>query len=300
MKNKIKSKINNLIKRGYWYNNILFNGSNFLSSYKTFDTEVINLGSLSGKCAFDYSGLSVKGANFAIPSNPLLGDYQILRNFSSYLKPEGCVVIITLCPFSSLAGSYDFFDDRFYTFLYPSSIPNFNYKHRLQVLDQFKSPLKYYPVMQIMSDIKYALRGNHIKLLTEEEMKKNADMMMKCWMQEFSLKDFDTPLTLKNRDAITDATEVLNKIITYCRYKHFKPVLVVPPMYHTLADLFDNKARTMLFDTMLRGLEDSDVQILNYMDSPDFKEISLFKSSFLLNKRGAQLFTKKVLEDIGK
>ena len=101
MKKKIMSLINILIKKGYWYNNILFNGSSFLSTYKTFDTDVINLGSLSAKYAFDYSCLSIKGANFAIPSNPLLGDYHILRNFSSYLKPEGSVVIITLCPFSS-------------------------------------------------------------------------------------------------------------------------------------------------------------------------------------------------------
>ena len=90
------------------------------------------------------------------------------------------------------------------------------------------------------------------------------------------------------------------QIIAYCRYKHFKPVIVVPPMYHTLADLFDNKARTLLCDTMLKGLEDKEIPFLNYMDSPDFKDISLFKSSFLLNKRGAKIFTKKVLEDIGK
>lgn len=300
MKNKIKSKFNNLIKRGYWYNNILFNGSNLLSSYKTFDTEVINLGSLSAKYAFDYSGLSIKGANFAIPSNSLLGDYHILRNFSSYLKPEGSVVIITLCPFSSLAGSYDYFDDRYYTFLYPSSIPNFNYKHSLQVLDQFRTPLKYYPVMQIVSDIKHALRGERTKQLTEEGMRKDAERMMKCWMQEFSLKDFETPLTMKNRDAIGDATAILNKIIAYCRYKNFKPVIVVPPMYHTLTDLFDNNARTLLIDTMLKGINDTGVQVINYMDNPDFKDISLFKSSFLLNKQGAKVFTKDFLNQIGK
>ena len=299
MKKKIMSIINILIKRGYWYNNILFNGSSFLSTYKTFDTDVINLGSLSAKYAFDYSCLSIKGANFAIPSNPLLGDYHILRNFSSYLKPEGSVVIITLCPFSSLAGSYDFLDDRYYTFLYPSSIPNFNYKHSLHVLDQFNNPLKYYPIMNIISDLKHALLGEKIKQLTEDEMQKDAEMMMKCWKQEFSLKDFNSQLSLKNKDAIIDSTTILNKIIEYCRYKHFNPVIVLPPMYHTLSDLLDSKARMLLFDTMLKGIEDTDVPVLNYMDNQDFKDISLFKSSFLLNKRGARAFTADVLKQIG-
>ena len=123
MKGKIKYILNALIKRGYWFNNVFFEGCRKMSMYSTFNTDVINLGSTSAVHAFNYDGLGLKAGNWAMTRNPLLGDYAILKNYSSFLKKDRSIVIITLCPFSSLAGSYNFLDDRYYTFLYPSTIP---------------------------------------------------------------------------------------------------------------------------------------------------------------------------------
>ena len=81
LKKKLKNKIIGLIKRGNWFNNILFPGCRKFWNYNTFNTDVINLGSTSAMNAFSYEGLQIKGANFAIGANPLLGDFEILKNY---------------------------------------------------------------------------------------------------------------------------------------------------------------------------------------------------------------------------
>lgn len=61
--------------------------------------EVVNLGSSSGKYAFDYNSLKIKGANWALAPQTLYYDFVLLKQFHSYLRP-GARVLIPLCPFS--------------------------------------------------------------------------------------------------------------------------------------------------------------------------------------------------------
>lgn len=103
MTNFIKIKLNGLIRRSYWYNNILFPDCKKFWSHNTFNLDVVNLGSNSGKYAFEYSEEHVKAANWAMGPQTLLADFEILKNYCSYLKNDA-VVIIPLCPFTCLGG----------------------------------------------------------------------------------------------------------------------------------------------------------------------------------------------------
>lgn len=299
MKKRIKHIINALIKRGYWYNHEFFDGCRRMNNYATFNTDVINLGSTSAVHAFNYDGLKLKAGNWAMNRNPFLGDYAILTNYSSFLKEEGAVVIITLCPFSALAGSYNFFDDRYYTILYPSSIPNYSYTNDIIVKSRWNSPFSHYPIYGLLSDLWHLCIKERNKILSESELQNDANTKMYSWMHEFSIKDFSKPLSLKNQDAINDAATILNNIIKYCYHKHATPVLVLPPMYHTLADKFTPEIRNVLIGQLLTKINDKTVCFLNYMDNPLFlNDRSLFKDSFLLNKKGASLFTRQILSDL--
>lgn len=146
IKHKIASKINGAIRRTHWFNEELFPDCRKFWNYNTFNTDVINLGSTSGYYAFDYEGLPIKGGNFALRHNPLSGDQAILKNYFGYLNPKGSHVIIPLCVFSSLAGSYDFMEDRFYTLIYPSSIPHFSYRRQQQIKAIAASPIRRFPL----------------------------------------------------------------------------------------------------------------------------------------------------------
>lgn len=301
IKHKMAGKLNGLIRRTNWYNNEIFPDCRKFWEYNKFNTEVINLGSTSGFYAFDYEGLSdCVGANFALRHNPLSGDLAILKNYFGYLNPNESHVIITLCVFSSLAGSYNFMGDRFYTLIYPSFIPNFSYRRQQEVKNMAANPILRFPLWSVYTELKSLLKRNKQGIKTEEQMRLDAERWIKGWKHEFSLADFSQPLSLINQDGLKDASVILNDLISFCKERNMKPVLVLPPMYHTLAEKFDGNARRILLDDLINMLDDKSVKFLNYMDDSRFShDTTLFQDSFLLNKNGAKKFTKIVLKEIG-
>lgn len=300
IKHKIASKINGAIRRTHWFNEELFPDCRKFWNYNTFNTDVINLGSTSGYYAFDYEGLPIKGGNFALRHNPLSGDQAILKNYFGYLNPKGSHVIIPLCVFSSLAGSYDFMEDRFYTLIYPSSIPHFSYRRQQQIKAIAASPIRRFPLWSFYTELRAQLRGTGHSTLTEEQMKADAERWIKGWKHEFALSDFSQLLSLFNKDGVNDAAEILNDIISFCKERKIKPVIMIPPMYHTLAEEFDEKTRQLFVYDLIEKIEDKTVQFYNYMDDSRFsRDSSLFMNSFFLNKKGAKKFTRIALTDIG-
>lgn len=300
IKHKIASKINGVIRRTHWFNEELFPDCRKFWNYNTFNTDVINLGSTSGYYAFDYEGMPIKGGNFALRHNPLSGDQAILKNYFGYLNPKGSHVIIPLCVFSSLAGSYDFMEDRFYTLIYPSSIPHFSYRRQQQIKAIAASPIRRFPLWSFYTELRVQLRGTGHSMLTEEQMKADAERWIKGWKHEFVLSDFSQPLSLFNKDGVNDAAEILNDIISFCKERKIKPVIMIPPMYHTLAEKFDEKARQLFVYDLIEKIEDKTVPFHNYMDDSRFsRDSSLFMNSFFLNKKGAKEFTRIALTDIG-
>lgn len=251
IKHKIIGKLNGVIRRTRWFNEELFPDCRKFWEYNKFNTDVINLGSTSGCHAFDYEGLPICGGNFALRHNPLSGDLAILKNYFGYLNPNNSYVIITLCAFSSLAGSYDFMEDRFYSLIYPSSIPHFSYRRQQQIKQYATYPLRLFPLWSIISEIKSLLLKDKRSIKTEEEMILDADRWIHAWKHEFALNDFSQPLSLINQDGLKDALSILNEIISFCKERNIKPVLVLPPMYHTLASKFDKNARKQFLDDLI-------------------------------------------------
>lgn len=299
IKQKIKNIINGIIRRGYWFRNIFFADCWKFLTYSTFNTQVINLGSTSSLHAFDYDGLPVKGANWALSHNPLSGDLAVIKNYSSFLSPEGCKVLISLCPFSSLSGSYEIFEDRYYTILYPTTIPSYSYCHNILVQDKFKNPFRYYSLYGFILDIIHLLPIKRNKSLSEKQMELDAENRLKSWLHEFSLKDLTSAFSLVNIYNMELAISLLEQIVEFCKERGFDPVIVIPPVYHTLSDKFSKESQDKLMLKMIEGLSYNDITFLNYFSDKQFSNNrDLFEDSFLLNKKGAVKFTRRVLTDI--
>lgn len=297
---KIYNKANALVKKTHWYRDVMFQDCEKFWKYKTFNTDVVNLGSTTSVCAFDYSDLPVKGANWALSHNPLFGDQAILKNYESFLNPQKSYCLISLCTFTSLAGSYDYMEDRYYTILYPSSISNFSYTRQRQIDNIRNRPLFYYPLYSLAQDVVRLFKRNKVKSLSEDEMGKDAVRWMNGWLSEFSIDNIEEPLSLKNQDGIEDAAIILNDIIVFCKERNIVPIMVIPPMYHTLSEKFTPELRSTLIDSLLSKIEDKSIPFLNYMDDADYSNnLSLFRNSLCLNKKGAKHFTRRVLTDIG-
>lgn len=301
LKRKISHIANAFIRRGYWYNTILFPDCKKIWNYNVFNTDVINLGSTSALNAFNYEGLDIKAGNFALGHNPLCADFAMLKNYYSFLNPQGSTVIITLCPYSSLSGGYNYLEDRYYTLLYPSSMPVFYYRKQQEVKGIRTSPLSVYPLFGLFMDIKHLIIKNKTVIsMNEAELERDAEIWYNSWLKEFSIEDFSAPLSLHNRDGIEDAASIINEMIKFCKERNIRPVMVIPPIYHSLAVKFTTKVRAVIIDSLLEQIEDKNVYYHNYMDDSDFtNDTSLFQNSFLMNSKGAKLFTRRVLFDIG-
>ena len=293
----INRVLNRLIRAGYWYNNVVFLGCDKFWKQQDFNLDVVNLGSTTAVYGFKYTGLPIKASNLALNSNPLLGDYAILMNYFSFLKPEKSTIILSLCPFSSLAGRYKDFDDRYYTLLYPSSIPDFSYKRQQRVKAIRNNPLSLYPLLALFSDIKHLFLKSQKILTTEEEMENDAIKWMNGWKKEFSIDDFCYPLSLLNKDAIEDSIVILKEIIGFCKSHNISLVAVIPPVYRTLSDKITPSIFEQTVAPLTLYLADNNIDCINYLYNEEFNaNMSYFQNSLVLNSLGASVFTKDVLK----
>ncbi len=300
IKKKIADKVNGLVRRSPWFKEVLFPDCEKFWNQKTFNLDVVNLGSTSGLNAFNYEGIPVKAVNWALGHNPIMADQEVLNNYFSYLNPNSSTVILSLCPFTSLSGSYDYFEERYYTILRMSSIPHFSYKLKAKVLGMRRNPLRYYPLYMMLRDIKGVLFSKRTTpILSELQMEKDAQRWMDNWQKEFSVRSFSDPLSLINQDSVEDAAKIVNEIISFCNERNIQPVMLIPPVYHTLGEKFTTEARKVIIDSLLDKITNKTVWFHNYMDDPDFtNDNTLFQNSFLMNKKGAKLFTRRVLNDL--
>lgn len=298
---EIKSKIRELIRRSRWFNETVFRDCRKFWSLHQYDLDVVNLGSSSGVHAFDYDGLGVKGMNWAMPPQSLLMDFAILKNYLSYLK-TGATVIISLCPFSCLVGYDIYVRDRYYTIIRHNTIPNFNYKRYLEIMNVYNYPERYYPLFSIKNDLKYWIKHilgiDGVKQKTNKELEVDAITWRKNWMKEFSISDFSRPLLQKNMDNYEDASSLLGKIISFCLERELKPVLCYPPVTPQLRAQFDRNTTSFLMEKFAEKSNNRNIPFLNYWSCKDFDDITLYENSYFLNLRGRKLFTNRVLKDL--
>lgn len=292
--------LNALVRRSYWYNNIVFDDCSKFWSIKEFDLDVINLGSTNALCAFEYQGSSMKGANLAMKEQSLIADYEILRNYSSFLKHDNPYVIISLSPFSSLEGNNMFFPDKYYTILNIVSIPYANHAKAIELKKIQKAPIYYYPLISLFSDIKRLFIKKHERTLSENELRKDAKEQFKQWMFKYSILDFKNELLIINKDSYSDSIKILSDLISFCIERNFKPIIVLPPVTKYMAELFTEDMFNFYIYKFISEANKYNVPFFNYWQHECFRENNYFQNSYLLNKTGAKKFTQFVLNDISK
>lgn len=288
----IQRVLNKLARRSYWYNKIQFADCQKFWLHSTFDMDIINLGSSSSLAAFDYSEYpQLKAANWAMAPQTLVADYEILRNYSCYLR-KGATVIMPLCPFSCLGGSNDDLADKYYTVLNIASMPHASFRRQQQQMYIKNSPWRYYPLAQLIA------RKPKIKDIEKGTFGADAKMRMDSWKKEFSIIRFTDPLSLVNKDAYKEGAELLSKMVDYCNERGFCPVFVMPPVSQKMSQLFTKEMKQLFVDDFLKNGVENKAKFLDYFADVRFTD-ECFQNSFILNSKGASLFTEIVLKDIG-
>ena len=297
MRNLIERVCNKLICHTKWYDQY-WGGVQKFWSINSFNLDVVNLGSNSGKYAFNYDGLDIYGMNWAVGPQSLVHDYNVLKNYFSYLR-TGATVIITLCPFSSLVSQYNKNTNlKYYTFLHPATILDFEEHERIKALKIKESPIKEIPWLSIKCTLKEGIKCINFKRVSKCDMKRSATIFIESWKRQFDITDLDAPLSEKHLEDQRNRIQVLLEMIEFCMERDLKPVIVIPPMHPTLSSKFSETFRENYIYSFIRSANSMNASFMNYIDDMRFAEDRLFQNSFFLNETGAKRFTSIVLHDL--
>ncbi len=288
VKQIIEKILNKVVRNTYWYNHVAFPNCHKFWSYRTFDTEIVNLGSTAALHAFDYSNFSHKAVNFAMEAQTFREDYEILRNYSSFLK-EQAIVFIPLCPFSSLGGSRVYFEDYYYSILNIASIPNSSYKKYTEVMNVMNSPYKYISIYGILQGL---FKSKNNKSASNEELEKDALSKMNSWKREFSISDWNYSPTLSNIDAYNDSQDILKEILSYCERKKYRAVIVIPPVSPQLSKLYNQEKEDYYIKQFIEGANIQGVPVVNLLR--ELNDNCYFANSIILTQAGANAFMNEL------
>lgn len=292
--NKIGNKV---IRHTDWYNNQLWGGATKFWYAHQFGLDIVNLGSGAGVHAFNYEGIPVKGANWALGPQSLVHDFNILKNYFSYIREGGCV-IITVCPFSGLFSKYGKTHNfKYYSFLHPATILNFDEDERQKALRIKQNPFKEMPVVSVKNTIKEGmhLAKRNLKPTKYVDIELSAKTMMDSWKKQFGIDDLSAPLSEPHQKEISSRHQTLQNIVDFCKERDLHPYIVIPVMHKSLSTMFPKEFKEMYMDSLTA---DTGAPILDYMDDKMNTEKEYFSTALFLSVTGAKIFTQMVIKDI--
>ena len=298
MKNLFERACNKVIRHTKWYEQY-WNGVQKFWYLNRFNLDVVNLGSNSGKYAFNYEGLDIAGMNWAVGPQSLVHDFNILRNYFSYLKSEA-TVMISITPFSSLVSpKYNKSTNlKYYTFLHPATILNFDENERIKALRIKESPFREMPWLCIKRTLKEGIKHFIHRTVPKCDMERNAKIFIDSWKKQFGITDLDASLSEQHRKDQENRIQVLKNMIEFCMERDLKPVLVIPPVHPSLGKRLTEKCRENYIYSFVRKANERNVPFLNYMDDERFHDDRYFLNSFFMSEEGAKNFTRIVLKEI--
>ena len=266
--------------------------------------DVVNLGSSGGKWAFDYSDTGVKGMNWAQQPQTLLEDYNLLRHYHSILRKKG-YVIITIMPFTGLNKSTGLRDAMKYLKIETQgkAIQPYMYKQARRYAEFpvfFGKPAAKALIKYVLGKDKPQVSASAYldhNTMDETQLQKDADRWMNGWKCQFSIDDFEAPLTAQNQQGREYRINLMRTIIDFCRERDYQPVWVIPPVTAFLAAHFTPMFRQLYIYDYLKQV-DRDIPLLDYSNEQSLMDKDLYFNSFFMNLRGRKLFTQRVLKDL--
>lgn len=295
--------LNRLFIRTNYYQNSIRNVEKFVSNNARVAVipshlDIVNLGSSQPKFAFDYSKVSIKGMNWGIAPQTLDYDFRVLMKYHCYLKQEA-VVLISICPFKMFAYKMSHRSNyKYYSFLPPYLIRNYSkltsfLLRRLPVLTEKKNLVRF--LKDVPKDNRLELYCN---LMSDEELKKDAEKWIHSWEKEFNIKMENLVLSEYNKECIEKNIQILNKLLHFCVDNQYRPVLILLPVTEYLGEKISSTFREKHIKSYLEKANDLNVPLLNYFDDKRFTSSELYINSFFFNIKGRLLFTEAVIAEL--
>lgn len=272
-------------------------GSNMFYNFPKEKLKVVNIGSSHSRYAIKYPE-NILGNNLALIGQKFYYDYKILEEYSKYFE-DGCIVIVPISIFSFYDSNEE--EERY--------IPILKKKNFLKIskLEYFMK--KYFSVCNSIKNMRrnleYLLHTIlNLKITPKLEYPRNLSLEEKV---NEAIK------TSKEHLGIGTSTHVypkeigienLKKIILYIEENNFIPILVSTPqsyLYNEKISLENYKER--IYDNLLEVEKQlgKKYTYLDYSHDKRFENnLEYFSDDDHLNEKGAEYFTKILLDDIKK
>lgn len=300
--------INAILKKTYWYKDkfIDFDHKIYPDNiwYREHDErnyDIVALGSSGAKFAYDFTGIGVKGMNWAQQPQTLQDDYKLFRSFHSILHKNG-IVLINIMPFTSCNKDIGFMDCYKYIRIFYGA-KFFDQRYHKKALLHNKYPILFRKealialIRYICGKDKTNKKHPTVQSMSTEEIKKDAANFVNGWKKQFGITDFNAPLTESNKAGRSIRIQLMRDLIDFIQERDYVPVFVILPVTEHLSSYYSEKFKETYIYSFLKEVG-RDIKLLDYSNDKEFQKISLYFNSFFLNKKGAELITRRVIKDL--
>lgn len=135
--------------------------------------------------------------------------------------------------------------------------------------------------------------------MNNKQLEKDAMQWINGWKKQFNITDMDAPLPIHIKKGREKRVSILKDIISFCKERDLRPVIVLPPITQHLSSKMSETFRQNYIYSFLEEVDSCSTPFLNYLDDNRFQDKDFF-NSFFLNKEGAKKFTKIVYDEIVK
>ncbi len=294
--------LNARIKRTNFYHNLFED----VEKFRDIDDglEYINLGSTFANYAFDYSLLGLKGFNFAINGQNLEYDFKLLKHYQDRIMPGAKIFIVCADLELAYISTKDYYKNvRVYKY-YKKNILDFG---EVPMIPKYYFAYIMFPILKIHT-IKYIFHDSEPynkrtfdkNIMTLEEAGKDAERRINGWESMFNIYDWDKQdMKLSHKKEIDKNICCLKNMIGFCKNKHWKPYIIVPPVSYLLNEKISEKFVERNLISYLRNIaNEEDIELFDYSRDERFQSLDLYINSACLNKRGRKEFLETLLNDI--
>ncbi|MGL4999401.1 MAG: hypothetical protein ACRC5T_10575 [Cetobacterium sp.] len=261
--------------------------------------KIINLGSSHGQYGFVYPKES-NGYNLGVSSQPFFYDEAILKKYKSNLQSGG-VVLIPVSIFSFYMGDeINEFSEGYYSFL--------DYKEIYEGNKNQQELKKNFPLLYNGNDLRAVIKY-FITNISKGDFTPKEPIHPKNLTLEEKIVEADT--TTARHLGVSDnklnqpfeiAVNQVKDIITICKENNLIPILVTTPQTYLYNDRIGEKNYEERIYSKIKKVNESFQNELIYLDYSHDKRfennLDLFADDDHLNRKGAEIFTKIVLEDL--
>lgn len=247
--------------------------------------------------------------SFSKPTQPLIFDYEIMRQYIKKIEKGSPVVI--LCSYFEIDGvpqeeSMEYLNKRYYQFLKPKFLPGWNLVNFVKY--------RYLPVFTTkdsLKSMKKIIKEKIIqpKSIPETKEKNNitklSDFSEEKQQEEFSAakRTFDVGFTRSGNDGLIYNKKLLEKIIDLCYKNDLRPIILTTPIPDGTNKLYEADGFFPVFEKFKSEIlsDYSNIRWLDYSRNDFFSyNYNYFVDGHHMNALGKEAFMRVLKSDLEK